>query len=148
MMDQQKTHPAAARAGAPIRVLSVTLFLFAALAAFGSIFLWGQGSIFSPPVDAALAFPIADLLVNVPASLTAAIGLWRMKRYGFVAAQIVAGIYLYASVEIFVDLWQHGANSTVEYYAILIPQVLAVIVAAALVLYLWRVKNLFFPSGS
>lgn len=71
-----------------------------------------------------------------------------MKPYGFVAAQIVAGIYLYASVEIFVDLWQHGAGSTVEYFAILIPQVLAVLVAAALVLYLWRVKKQFFPPAS
>ena len=129
-----------------MKVLSIVLFLFSLLAFFGSLFLWGQGFILSPPKDVDLGFPITDLLVNAPASLIAAIGLWRMKRFGYVAAQFVAGFYVYASVEIFVDLWQHGAASTAEFIAILLPQVLAVIVAFLLVSYLWSIQDRFSIS--
>lgn len=130
----------------PVRALAVTLALFGLLALFGSIFLWGQGVIFNPPEGVDLAFPIADIFVNAPASFSAAFGLWRMQRLGYVVSQFVAGFYVYASVEIFVDLWQHGAASTGEFIAILIPQVIAVIVACVLVFYLWSIQDLFFTD--
>jgi uncharacterized membrane protein (DUF2068 family) len=85
-------------------------------------------------------FPVTDLLVNAPASLIAAIGLWRLKRYGYVAAQFVAGFYIYASVEIFVDVVQSGPPYPL---ATVMPQVIAVLVATALVAYLWRVQDRF-----
>jgi hypothetical protein len=131
-----------------VKALAIILLLFSALAFTGSFFLWGQGVIFNPPVAVDLSYPISDLLVNVPASLIAAVGLWRMKRFGYVASQFVAGFYLYASIEIFVDLWQHGAASTGEFYAILIPQILAVLVAILLVGYLWTVQERFFKTSS
>lgn len=129
-----------------VRVLSVMLFLFGLFALIGSLFVWGQGFILNVPEGTDLGYPITDLLINVPATLIAATGLWRMKRFGYVAAQFVAGFYIYASVEILVDLWQHGAASTTEYFAILIPQILAVIVALALVIYLWTIQDRFFSK--
>jgi len=66
--------------------------------------------------------------------------LWKLRRYGYVAAQFVAGFYVYASVEIFVEVIQSGPPYPVE---IVVPQVLAVAVAIALVVYLWRVQELF-----
>jgi len=131
-----------------LKALSIILLAFSLLAFTGSLFLWGQGFIFNPPPGVDLRFPITDLIVNAPASLVAAIGLWRMKRFGYVAAQFVAGFYAYASVEIFVDLWQHGAASPGEFMAILIPQLLAVIVACLLVLYLWTIQDQFFTPTS
>jgi hypothetical protein len=52
----------------------------------------------------------------------------------------VAGFYIYASVEIFVHLAQEGPPYAPEIVA---PQVLAVLVAIALVVYLWRIRERF-----
>jgi hypothetical protein len=132
------------RGQTPVRALAVVLFIFGCLAFFGSLFLWGQGFLLSFPADVDLGYPITDILVNAPASFVAALGLWQMRRYGYVAAQFVAGFYVYASVEIFVDVAQSGPPYPVE---IIIPQVLAVIVAAALVGYLWSLQDSFERKG-
>jgi hypothetical protein len=124
----------------PVKILAVVLFLFGLFAFFGSAFLWGEGFILRPPADADLGFPVADILVNAPASIIAAIGLWRMKQWGHVASQFVAGFYVYASVEIFVHVAQEGPPYALEIVA---PQVLAVVVAVALAVYLWRIRDQF-----
>ena len=123
-----------------VKVLAAVLFLFGLLAFFGSAFLWGEGFILHPPADTDLGFPVTDILVNAPASIIAAVGLWRMKQWGYVASQFVAGFYVYASVEIFV----HAAQERPPYAPeIVAPQVLAVVVAIALVVYLWRIRGQF-----
>jgi len=127
-----------------IKILSVILFLFSLLAFFGSLFLWGQGFLFSFPEGVDFGFPVTDILVNAPASMVAAVGLWGLKRYGYVVSQFVAGFYVYASVEIFVHVLQEGPPYPIE---IIGPQVLAVVVAAVLVTYLWRRQDLFFVEG-
>ena len=124
----------------PVRILAVILFLFGLLAFFGSLFMWGEGFLFSFPSGVDYRFPVADILVNAPASILAAIGLWGMKRWGYAVSQFVAGFYVYASVEIFVEVLQSGPPYPAE---IVVPQVLAVAVAVILVLYLWRIRDLF-----
>jgi hypothetical protein len=66
--------------------------------------------------------------------------LWGGRRYGYVAAQFTAGFFVYASVEIFVMVFQAPPPFPLE---ILIPQVFAVIMAYYLVFYLWRIQGLF-----
>ncbi len=124
----------------PVKVLSVLLFLFGVFAFVGSMFLWGEGFILSFHKGVDYSFPIADILVNAPASIIAAIGLWKLKRYGYVVSQFAAGFYIYASVEIFVNVAQAGPPYAME---IIGPQVIGVIVAIALIFYLWRVQDLF-----
>ncbi len=124
----------------PIKILALLLFVFGVFAFIGSLFLWGEGFILSFPEGVDYSFPIADILINAPASIIAAIGLWKLKRYGYVVSQFVAGFYIYASVEIFVQVAQAGPPYPVE---IILPQVLGVIVAIFLIFYLWRVQNLF-----
>ena len=124
----------------PVRVLAVLLFLFSLFAFFGSLFLWGEGFLLQFPEGVDYRFPVTDILVNAPASMIAAVGLWRMRRYGYVASQFVAGFYIYASAEIFVEVVQAGPPYAGE---IVVPQILAVAVAVALVVYLWRVRELF-----
>ena len=123
-----------------VKILAILLFLFGLLAFIGSAFLWGEGFILNPPEGVDLAFPITDILVNGPASIAAAIGLWKMKQWGYVTSQFVAGFYVYASVEIFVHVAQEGPPYAVEIVA---PQVLAVLVAVPLVAYLWRIRDRF-----
>jgi hypothetical protein len=123
-----------------VRILAVLLFLFGLLAFFGSLFLWGEGFIFSFSKGVDYAFPVTDILVNAPASIIAAIGLWQLRRYGYIASQFVAGFYIYASVEIFVHVIQEGRPYPLE---IVMPQVVAVAVAVVLVLYLWRIQERF-----
>ena len=92
---------------------------------FGSLFLWGESFLYSFPEGVDYGYPISDILVNAPVSLVAALGLWGLKWYGY-----VAGFYVYASVEIFIHILQDGPPYAVE---IVGSQVLVVIVAAALV---------------
>jgi len=134
-----------ARAPWQVKTLSVLLFLIGVFAFVGSLFLWGEGFLLDFPEGKDLAFPITDILVNAPASITASVGLWKMRRYGYVAAQFVAGFYIYASVEIFVHVAQGGLSSGAE---IIVPQVFAVGVALALVFYLWPIQERFTRSAS
>ena len=129
-------------AGTPtgVRVLALLLLLFGLFAFFGSLFMWGEGFILSFPKGVDYTFPVTDILVNTPASIIAAVGLWRLRRYGYIASQFVAGFYIYASVEIFVHVIQNGPPVPLEIVA---PQVLAVAVAVVLVLYLWRIQRRF-----
>ncbi len=123
-----------------VSILAVALFLFGSFAFFGSLFMWGEGFLLSFPPGVDYHFPVTDILVNAPASLLAAIGLWRMKQWGYVTAQFVAGFYIYGSVEIFVMTIQKGPPLPIE---IIIPQVAAVITAFLLVFYLWRIRAQF-----
>jgi hypothetical protein len=123
-----------------VKILAGILFLFGLFAFVGSLFLWGEGFLFSFPPGVDYRFPITDILVNTPASIIAAIGLWQGCRFGYVAAQFTAGFYIYGSVEIFVMVFQALPPYPLE---ILVPQIAAVIVAVFLVLYLWRIQNLF-----
>jgi hypothetical protein len=124
----------------PVRILAILLFLFGLFAFFGSLFMWGEGFLLQFPKGVDYCFPVTDILVNTPASIIAAIGLWKMRRYGYVASQFVAGFYIYASMEIFVEQVQAGPPYAVE---IILPQVLAVAVASVLVAYLWRIQEMF-----
>jgi hypothetical protein len=124
----------------PVTTLAILLFLFSLLAFFGSLFLWGEGFLLQFPAGVDLSFPITDILVNAPTSMVAAIGLWKLKRYGYIASQFVAGFYVYASVEIFVHVAQGDLPNAM---AIIAPQVVAVLVALGLVFYLWQIKDLF-----
>lgn len=132
------------RSPLPVKILAILLFLFGLLAFAGSAFLWGEGFILNPSAGVDLAFPITDILVNAPASIAAAVGLWKMKQWGYVTSQFVAGFYVYASVEIFVHVVQEGPPYAVEIVA---PQVLAVLVAVALVIYLWRIRVQFIGGS-
>lgn len=123
-----------------VRILAGVLFLFGLFAFIGSLFMWGEGFLFSFPPGVDYRFPITDILVNAPANIIAAIGLWQGRKFGYAAAQFVAGFYVYASVEIFVMVFQGPPPYAME---ILIPQVMAMIVAAFLIFYLWRLQKLF-----
>ena len=121
----------------PLAGLLIVLGLFAAV---GSLSLWGQGFLFAFPKDIKLASPMADFFINFPASVLAGIGLWRMKKWGYVAAQFVSGFYIYASVLIFVDMFQGALPATPEIWA---PQTLAVLIGLALVFGLWPLRKQF-----
>ena len=123
-----------------VSVLAIVLFLFSLFTFFGSLFMWGDGFLLSFPPGVDYHFPVTDILVNAPASFIAAIGLWKMRQWGYVAAQFVAGFYIYASVEIFVLVIQQGPPFPIE---IVIPQVAAVVTALFLVFYLWQVRARF-----
>lgn len=123
-----------------IRTLAVFLFIIGFFAFVGSIFLWGKGFILDFPKDVDYVFPVSDLLINVPTSIIAAVGLWRNKKYGYVASQIFSGFGLYASIEIFVKVIQGDLTNSAE---IMIPQIITVALAMILIIYLWRIKEEF-----
>lgn len=125
---------------AGVRILAGVLFLFGLFAFAGSLFLWGEGFLLAFPPGVDYRFPITDMLINAPACLVSAVGLWNGRRYGYVAAQFTAGFFVYASVEIFVMVFQEPPPYPLE---ILVPQVLAVVVAFFLVRYLWGYQDRF-----
>jgi ABC-type Na+ efflux pump permease subunit len=125
---------------APITALSILLFLFGLFAFVGSAFMWGEGFILQFPEGVNYGFPVTDILVNASASIVAATGLWRLKRYGYLASYFVAGFYVYASVYIFVEVIQTGPPYPMEIVA---PQALAVLVAIGLIVYPERFRERF-----
>ena len=131
------TAPQAVPSG--VRVLAVVLLLFGTMALVGSVFLWGQGFILALPPGVDYSFPVTDILVNALACFVASVGLWNGRKFGYIASQFVAGLFVYASVEIFVQL----AQGTLSGPEILIPQLAAVVVAFCLVFYLWHVRDIF-----
>lgn len=122
----------------PVKIIAVLLIFLGLFAGLGSLLLWGQGFLFSFPGDVKLASPIADFFINFPVSVIAGIGLLGMRKYGYAASQFVAGIYIYASVLIFVDMFQGELPSSPEIWA---PQALAVLIGLILVFYLWRLRD-------
>ena len=122
-----------------LKILGIVFILFGIFAIAGSVFLWGEGIYFEFPGDIDLALPTADIFINGPASILTGLGLWKTRKWGYVMAWFTAGIYLYASVEVFVWALQEG-NLTPE---IVIPQTLAVIVAVIVMYSSWKKKDQF-----
>jgi len=120
-------------------ILGITLLLFGIFAFLGSILLWGKGSIFNPPSEVDLSFPITDIVVNAPASIITGIGLIKMRNWSKFLAWFVAGFYIYASVEIFIDVIQEG----ILLPEIVIPQIFAIIVAIFLMIETHRYEETF-----
>jgi hypothetical protein len=123
-----------------VKVLAGLLVVLGVFAGLGSLLLWGQGFLFTFPSDVPLASPLADFFINFPLSVIAGIGLWRMRHYGYIASQIVAGFYLYASVLIFVEMFQGDLPLSPEIWA---PQTIAVLIALFLIFYLWPLRDHF-----
>ena len=123
------------------KILGAVYVLFGFFALIGSVFLWGQGFILNPPAGIDLAFPVADTLINAPASILTGVGLWRMRKWGFALAWFTAGFYLYASVEIFVHAWQDGILTSA--FEITIPQAAAMLIAAVTMVLSWKNQEKF-----
>jgi len=123
-----------------ITILAVLFILFGLAALFGSLFLWGEGFILNFPEGIDLGLPAADILINAPASILTAIGLWGMCRWGKYMAWFTAGFYLYASVEIFAHYAQLGELSKME---ITLPQTVAVIMAILVMIISWKHRESF-----
>ena len=121
------------------KILGILLIVFGIFAIIGSVFLWGEGLYFNFPEDIDLALPSADIFINGPASILAGLGLWKNRKWGFAMAWFTAGIYLYASVEVFVWAVQEG-NLTPE---IVIPQALAVVAAVIVMYATWKKRDQF-----
>ena len=87
---------------------------------------------------------MADFFINFPVTVLAGFGLWRMRHYGYIAAQFAAGFYLYASVLIFVEMFQGNLPLSPEIWG---PQTLAVGIALVLVFALWPLRDCFRSSA-
>ncbi len=122
------------------KILAVLFFLFGLAALFGSLFLWGEGFVLSFPEGVDLGLPVADILINAPASILTAIGLWGMRKWGKYMAWFTAGFYLYASVEIFAHYAQLGELSNM---AITLPQAVAVLAAVVVMVVSWKYRDRF-----
>ena len=124
----------------PVKIISVVLIILGIFAGIGSLILWGQGFLFDFPKDVKLSTPVADFFINFPVSVIAGIGLWQMRKYGYIASQFAAGIYIYASVLIFADMVQGDLAATPEIW---LPQGLAIAIGLILVFYLWTLRDQF-----
>ena len=123
-----------------IRIISILLFIIGLFGLFGSLFMWGAGFILPLRTGLDYRFPISDILINAPTSIIAAIGLWRKKQYGYITSQFVSGFYLYGSILIFIEVIQGSLPKTI---AIILPQIVACIIAIIMVFYFWKKKKIF-----
>ena len=123
-----------------ISILAVVLALFGVFALFGSLFLWGSGSILTAPPGVDIAFPVTDILINAPASIITALGLWRLRKYGYLGSYFVSVFYIYASAYIFVEVIQGGPPYPFE---LVLPQALALATAVSLLIFPNRYRDRF-----
>jgi hypothetical protein len=96
--------------------------------------------VFTERVNAATTrgFMIADLLYSVPLLFIATIGLWKMRSWGWTAAQIVNGLWIFSMTVI----WTRDVYSKLSPGGILfLPFTL---IAVWAIVYLWRQRLLFW----
>lgn len=123
-----------------VTFLAVWLVLLGVFATISSLYLWGEGFLWTFPADADYIFPVSDLLVTVPAVFLAAAGLWRMTWWGYAVANFVAGILVYSSVGVFVMLFQQGPPYPFQF---VLPPISGLLIVVILVIYLWRIREQF-----
>ncbi|MEJ2149891.1 MAG: hypothetical protein P8Z40_10460, partial [Chloroflexota bacterium] len=70
-------------ASLPLKILAGFFVLVSAAALFGGLFVWGEGFVLSVADRLDVASPVADILVNAPASFLAGLGLWSMRKWGY-----------------------------------------------------------------
>jgi len=83
-------------------------------------------------------FLIADLLYSVPLLFLAALGLWRMRHWGWTAAQMVNALWLFSMTVIWIrDFYGQISPGGI----IFLPFTL---IAIWSIWYLWKVRGLFW----
>jgi hypothetical protein len=100
----------------------------------------GELAVFAERANAATTygFMTADLVYSVPLLFTATIGLWRMRPWGWTAAQMVNILWIFSLTVI----WIRDLYSRISPGAILFLPFTVVAVWAAW--YLWRKRRLFW----
>ena len=100
----------------------------------------------SPPAEAlpfTYGFGIADLLWSVPFLVVSAIGLWRMRDWGWFAAQLAHALYFYSLTVIVVrDLLSRAISPGT---VVFLPFGMFAMWASV---YLWRTRKLFWSNVS
>lgn len=75
----------------------------------GALYTWGDGPIYNQMDLLIVLVPWADLLITGPLSLLAALGVWKMRSWGFTLGLMVCGIYLFGSALVYITLIWNGA---------------------------------------
>ncbi|MHA2298693.1 MAG: hypothetical protein ACXAEU_07405 [Candidatus Hodarchaeales archaeon] len=124
----------------PAKILAVSLFTTGIFAAVGSLYTWGDGFLFTAPLGTDLSIFIADLVIAAPASLLAAAGYWRLRRWGVLAGLFVTGTYIYGSISVYVMVLQAGPPYDLT---LVIPPVFGIGLSLALIYWTWKNLELF-----
>ncbi len=102
----------------------------------------GDLTVFAERVNAATTrgFMIADLLYSVPLLFISTIGLWRMRSWGWTAAQMVNALWIFSMTVIWIrDLYGKFSPGGLFF----LPFTLIAIWA---IWYLWQQRHLFWRS--
>jgi len=92
----------------------------------------------SMDIESIADIAVADILVTVIPSLIAAYGLWGLKRWAWTLTMIISGGYFHGMVLLLARsliLGRYGSMTFVSVYVL--------VFTAALVLYLWKQRDLF-----
>ncbi len=92
----------------PPRVVFTLFFMFTGLfAVVGGLFTWGKGWILTHEVEADVLIPLADVVLAGPTSLVTTWALYRKKDWGILLGLMVAGMYLFGSVQVYIRVGFH-----------------------------------------
>lgn len=91
--------------------------------------------------------PLASEILTALTALVAAYGLYRMKRWGYVASLLVAGMWVYAGVSGIGLVATKGLefSSPIGAMSDLVVFILLLFFCCFLIGYLWRREDLFVP---
>jgi hypothetical protein len=90
-------------------------------------------------IETDLRLPVTALILVVPASVVAMVGLLRMTSYGYVTSHFVAGLYILLAVHDIIGVVQAPPFILLA----VVPALLPLITGVALVVVSWRYRSRF-----
>lgn len=102
----------------------------------GALYTWGIGPIYHQKDLLVVLIPWADLLITGPLSLLAALGVWKMRSWGYLVGLMVCGIYLFGSALVYISLIWNGSPYPPE---LAYPPILGICFSIAFPI--WVLKN-------
>ncbi len=118
--------------------ISATVFVFGLM----MIAYWSAYIIQGMPLE---GIPLASELVNAAAALVAACGLFRMKRWGYPAGLVLAGMWIYGVVGGIQLVVVEGLSFSSPMGALTDAIMFMLVLAFSIyvIVYLWRKQDLF-----
>ena len=117
------------------KILSFSLYATGIFALLGALYTWGDGFLFSASPETDISIFLADLLITAPISFVAGYGIGNQKKWGILAGWMIAGIYIYGSMLVYISVLQQNPPYPVD---LIIPPIFGMVLSLGILIWSWR----------
>ncbi len=125
--------------------LSVWFLLTGIFAGIGALYRWGDGPLFPAPPGTDLGLYLSDLLIAAPVSIVASIGYYKRKKWGMFSGIFAAGVYIYGSAMVYIQVFQEGLPYPLK---LIIPPIFGIAFSVIVILWTWHHMEVFLQSDT